>query len=74
MRILAIGDIVGKPGREYVYQNLGRIRSKYNIDFVIANGENSAATNGITPIIADELVNADHAAAVYVNIVKVLYA
>ena len=42
MRILAIGDIVGKPGREYVYQNLGRIRSKYNIDFVIANGENSA--------------------------------
>ena len=58
MRILAIGDIVGKPGREYVYQNLGRIRSKYNIDFVIANGENSAATNGITPIIADELVNA----------------
>ena len=39
MRILAIGDIVGKPGREYVYQNLGRIRSKYNIDFVIANGK-----------------------------------
>lgn len=31
MRILAIGDIVGKPGREYVYQNLGRIRKKYNM-------------------------------------------
>ena len=46
MRILAIGDIVGKPGREYVYQNLGRIRSKYNIDFVsVIIG---LATTGIT--------------------------
>lgn len=56
MRILAIGDIVGAPGREYVYNNLNRIRKKYNIDFVVANGENSAETNGITPDIADTLV------------------
>lgn len=56
MRILAVGDIVGKPGREYIYRNLFAIREKYRIDFVIANGENSATTNGITPDIADELV------------------
>lgn len=56
MRILAVGDIVGKPGREYVYNDLGRIKNKYNIDFVIANGENAASSNGITPEIADRLV------------------
>lgn len=56
MRILAIGDIVGRRGREYVYNNLGRIRNKYDIDFVVANGENAATSNGITPSIADELV------------------
>lgn len=57
MRILAIGDIVGIPGREYIYENLNRIRKKYNIDFVVANGENAATSNGITPHIADSLVD-----------------
>ena len=46
IRILAIGDINGEDGREYVYNNLGRIRNKYKIDFCIANGENSAEPNG----------------------------
>lgn len=57
MKILAVGDIVGKPGREYIYRNLNKIRDRYGIDFVIANGENAATSNGITPEIADELVN-----------------
>ncbi|MEG1442492.1 MAG: YmdB family metallophosphoesterase, partial [Oscillospiraceae bacterium] len=56
MKILAIGDIVAAEGREFVYNNLNRIRDKYNIDFVIANGENSANTNGITANIADTLI------------------
>lgn len=56
MRILAVGDIVGIPGREYIYNNLNKIKNKYNIDFVVANGENSASSNGITPEIADMLV------------------
>lgn len=56
MRILAVGDIVGRPGREYICRNLGRIRNKYNIDFVVANGENAASCNGITPDIAEQLV------------------
>lgn len=56
MRILAIGDIVASDGREFVYNNLGRIRKKYNIDYCIANGENSANTNGITKDIAETLI------------------
>lgn len=55
MRILAIGDINGEDGREFVYNNLGRIRDKYNIDFCVANGENSAEPNGITRDIANTL-------------------
>ncbi len=57
MRILAIGDIVAEDGREYVYNNLGKIRDKYKIDFCIANGENSANTNGITENIVDTLIS-----------------
>ncbi len=56
MRILAIGDIVGSDGREFIYNNLGRIKKKYQIDYCIANGENAAATNGITADIANTLL------------------
>ncbi len=57
MRILAVGDIVASDGREFIYNNLGRIKKKYSIDYCIANGENSANTNGITIDIADNLLN-----------------
>lgn len=56
MRILAIGDIVAADGREFVYNNLGKIRDKYKIDFCIANGENAADRNGITKNIASMLI------------------
>lgn len=56
MRVLTIGDIVSSDGREYVYNNLGKIRRKYNIDYCIANGENAALTNGITVDIARNLI------------------
>lgn len=56
MKILAIGDIVGESGREFIYNNLFKVRKKYDIDFVIANGENAANTNGITRDIANMLV------------------
>ena len=55
MRVLAIGDIVAEEGREFVYNNLSRIKDKYKIDFCIANGENSANSNGITMSIANTL-------------------
>jgi metallophosphoesterase (TIGR00282 family) len=51
MRILLIGDIVGKPGRKIVAQALPGLRLRDQIDFVIANGENSADGSGITPAI-----------------------
>lgn len=57
MRILAIGDIVAEEGREFVYNNLNKVRNKYRIDFVIANGENAANTNGITMDIANTLID-----------------
>ena len=48
MRIFFIGDIVGKPGRKMLAENLPSIKEKLGIDVVIANGENSAGGNGIT--------------------------
>ena len=57
MRILTVGDIVASDGREFIYNNLSRIKRKYKIDYCIANGENSANTNGITMDIASNLLN-----------------
>jgi metallophosphoesterase (TIGR00282 family) len=54
-RLLFIGDIVGKPGRELVRRGLAALVSQHQIDLVIVNGENSAAGFGITPDIADDL-------------------
>jgi len=55
MRILFIGDIVGKPGRRAVHEMLPELISRYRIDFVIANGENAAAGFGITREIVEDL-------------------
>ncbi|HHV17580.1 MAG TPA: TIGR00282 family metallophosphoesterase [Thermoanaerobacterales bacterium] len=55
MRILMIGDIVGRPGRAIVRDKLSFLRKKHEVDFVIANGENAAGGNGITEKIAQEL-------------------
>ena len=55
MRVLFVGDVVGKPGRRAVELLLKRIVKDEKIDFVIANGENAAAGMGITPTIALEM-------------------
>lgn len=55
MKILFLGDIVGSPGREIVKEKLPFLVAQHNIDFVIANGENSAHGKGITPKIYQEL-------------------
>ncbi|MEW6770182.1 MAG: TIGR00282 family metallophosphoesterase [Bacillota bacterium] len=55
MRILMIGDIVGRPGRRAVKENLAAIRQGFGIDFTIANGENIAGGNGVTRETANEL-------------------
>lgn len=56
MRILMIGDVIGKPGRSAVEALVQGLRKEYDIDFVIANGENSAGGIGLTPETADELL------------------
>lgn len=58
MRILFIGDIVGKPGVEIVLQALPGFRRQESIDLVIANGENSESGSGITPSIYRKLIAA----------------
>ncbi len=55
MKVLFIGDIVGKPGRKAVKEGLPGLISKLKIDFVIANAENAAAGFGITKAIGEEL-------------------
>jgi len=56
LKILMIGDIVGKPGRRVVQQQLPGLRDRYRPDLVIANGENTAGGSGITPAIFGKLV------------------
>jgi metallophosphoesterase (TIGR00282 family) len=56
VRILFIGDIVGRPGRELVKRGLGAIVEHQAIDFVIANAENAAAGFGVTREIGDHLL------------------
>jgi metallophosphoesterase (TIGR00282 family) len=55
LRILAIGDIIGKPGRKAVKEILPGLYSEYNIDLVVGNGENAAGGLGLTPSTAEEL-------------------
>ena len=56
MKLLFIGDVVGRPGRKAVGAWLGDYRREQGIDFVIANGENAAAGFGITRNIFNELL------------------
>lgn len=58
MRVLMVGDIVGKPGRAAFLQVVNRLKAEDRIDFVIANGENAASGRGPTPEIAQSLLNA----------------
>lgn len=55
MRLLMIGDIVGRPGRRAVKDNLSGLIREFNVDFTVANGENSAGGNGITREVGREL-------------------
>jgi metallophosphoesterase (TIGR00282 family) len=56
IRILFIGDIVGKPGRLAVSNLLPQLVGSEEIDFVIANAENGAGVAGLTPKVAEELL------------------
>jgi 2',3'-cyclic-nucleotide 2'-phosphodiesterase len=58
MQILAIGDIIGKPGRQAIKRLLPGLRRQYELELVIANAENAAGGLGLTSGTARELLEA----------------
>jgi len=58
MLILAIGDIIGRPGRRAIQELLPDLRQQYRLDLVIANAENTAGGLGLTSTTAKELLGA----------------
>lgn len=58
MKILIVGDVVGRPGRKAFNRYTKDIRQKYDIDVVIVNGENSAGGKGVSRKSLDELYGA----------------
>jgi len=58
MLILAVGDVIGKPGRQALARLLPEIKRQYGIDLTIVNAENVAGGIGVTPDTAADLINA----------------
>ena len=58
MRLLFIGDVVGRSGRAAVLQQAPLLRARWKLDFVIVNGENAAGGFGLTEAILDEFLAA----------------
>ena len=57
MRVLMVGDVIGKPGRMAVGATVPRLRQELDLDLVVANGENTAGGFGITLDTAQELLD-----------------
>ncbi len=57
MKILMVGDIIGKAGRQALERVLRKVIADHKIEFTIANGENAAGGMGITPTIAIEFLD-----------------
>ena len=55
MRVMLVGDVIGRPGRKAFCENVQKLRKEKNIDVVIVNGENSASGKGLTRNSLDEL-------------------
>lgn len=56
MRLLVIGDVIGRPGRRAIKSLVPGLRRDLQLDLVIANAENAAGGKGLTPLTADELL------------------
>jgi metallophosphoesterase (TIGR00282 family) len=55
MRLLFIGDVLGKPGRDVIAAELPRLRDALKLDFTVINGENLAGGFGVTRSVANEM-------------------
>jgi 2',3'-cyclic-nucleotide 2'-phosphodiesterase len=58
MRLLFLGDVVGRSGRQALVQKLPELKRRYALDFVIVNGENAAGGFGITEAIVQDFLDA----------------
>jgi 2',3'-cyclic-nucleotide 2'-phosphodiesterase len=58
MKIIIIGDVVGKPGRKVLCESLKGLKEKHEAEFVVANVENAAAGAGVIPRVGDEILAA----------------
>ncbi len=58
MRLLFIGDIVGRAGRAVLLAHVAALRARWRLDFVVINGENAAGGFGITEAISEEFLAA----------------
>ncbi|MCB9997463.1 MAG: YmdB family metallophosphoesterase [Methylobacteriaceae bacterium] len=58
MRLLFIGDVVGRAGRAVLLERLPELRRRWKLDFVVVNSENAAGGFGVTEAIADEFLAA----------------
>lgn len=58
MRLLLIGDVVGKPGRRIVTRALPLLRRHCQLDFIVVNAENAAGGSGLTPELFYEIIEA----------------
>lgn len=58
MKLLFLGDIVGRSGRDAVVKHLPQLKREHGLNFVVASGDNAAGGFGITPVICRELFDA----------------
>ncbi|MDO8608626.1 MAG: TIGR00282 family metallophosphoesterase [Phaeospirillum sp.] len=58
MKLLYMGDVVGRSGRDVVMERLAEIKSRLAPDFIVVNGENAAHGFGVTPKICDDFFGA----------------
>ena len=58
MRLLFVGDVVGRAGRAILLEQLPLLREKWALDFVVVNGENAAGGFGVTQAICEEFLDA----------------
>ena len=71
MRILFIGDVIGRPGRDVLATELPQLRKSLKLDFVIINGENLAGGFGVTRVVAVPLSPKFHDQPLMVPLVSV---
>ena len=57
MRILMVGDVVGRPGRYFFAERTPELKHQLKLDVVVVNGENAAHGKGLTPNIFNELIS-----------------